>query len=394
MANVAAASVNVPVRDGFPSFTDSEIARRHAALRNLMTREGIDGLLAYGAGRFNAEMQYLTNWPGGREGFVLLPLDGEPALRVQFFNHVPLARRLSLVADTAWAGSDAMKTLAGALMERDLTSGRIGLVGPWTVADRDRLTIMLPATELVPFAGPYRQLRAQRSDEELGFLRYAAHLTDDSIRSLEAELRPGLREYELPAILEPVYLRAGGYAGIHFMSSTPMAAPETCVPHQYQSDRVIQTGDVVITEISGAFWGYASQIHRTYVVGAKPLREWRDLHNIAVETFDAVSGVLREGATVADVLDAAEIINRRGYTILDDLLHGLDQYPPIVRTRSTDHGNLPDFRFAENMVVTIQPHVVTRDQRMGLQFGETVRITRGGVEFLHDYPRDLIVVDG
>jgi hypothetical protein len=31
-----------------------------------------------------------------------------------------------------------------------------------------------------------------------------------------------MREDEIPAIIEPVYLKQGGYAGIHFMSSMPM----------------------------------------------------------------------------------------------------------------------------------------------------------------------------
>jgi hypothetical protein len=91
------------------------------------------------------------------------------------------------------------------------------------------------------------------------------------------------------------------------------------------------------------------------------------------------------------VLDAAEIIHERGYTIHDDLLHGANQYPPILRTRKTDHGYPKGFVFRENMVVTIQPQVITEDHRMGLQFGETVRILRDGVERLHDFPRQPVI---
>jgi hypothetical protein len=44
------------------------------------------------------------------------------------------------------------------------------------------------------------------------------------------------------------------------------------------------------------------------------------------------------------------------------------------------------------MVVTIQPQPTTEDRRMGLQFGETVRIMKNGVEKLHDFPRQPVVV--
>jgi hypothetical protein len=44
--------------------------------------------------------------------------------------------------------------------------------------------------------------------------------------------------------------------------------------------------------------------------------------------------------------------------------------------------------------VVIQPNVVTdaADPHMGLQFGETVRITQTGVERLHRLPREYFVV--
>ena len=73
-----------------------------------------------------------------------------------------------------------------------------------------------------------------------------------------------MREDEIPAIIEPVYLKAGGYAGIHFMSSMPMRDPDFPVPSQFHSNRKLQKGDALITEISGAYSGYSGQIHRTF----------------------------------------------------------------------------------------------------------------------------------
>jgi hypothetical protein len=99
-------------------------------------------------------------------------------------------------------------------------------------------------------------------------------------------------------------------------------------------------------------------------------------------------GVLHDGATVADVLDAADVIHERGFTVYDDLLHGTSQLPPIIQTRATKRGDWSeDFVFREDMVVVVQPNVVTDSSgRVGLQVGETVRITKTGVERLHEYP--------
>jgi Xaa-Pro aminopeptidase len=164
------------------------------------------------------------------------------------------------------------------------------------------------------------------------------------------------------------------------------------VPRQYQSDRVLESGDALITEISGAFWGYSGQIHRTFFLG-EPTDAWARLHGAAEEAYAAIESVLRDGATIDQVLDAAEVIDRSGYTIFDDLLHGANQYPPIIKTRSTAHSNPPgDFTFRSGMVITIQPQLTTHDRTIGLQYGETVVIRPDGVERLHRYPREMIVV--
>jgi Xaa-Pro dipeptidase len=388
----SAEGTQVPLRDRYPTFSAAEIRRRHAAMRDLMDREAVDVMVAYGWGRFNAEMLYLSNWPGGREGYCIFPAAAEPTLLVQLFNHVPLATRLSLIPDTRWAGPDSIPTVAAQIQDSAGTSPRIGLIGPWRARDRDRLSALTLQARFIDITEKYRAVRLIRSEEEMSFFRVAAELTDRSMVALQEQIHPGLHEYELAAIVERSYLQRGGYAGIHYMSSTSMADPSAFVPHQYQSDRVIERGDVLITEISGSFWGYASQIHRTYTVGVPPTDEYARLHEVAVEAFGAILTVLHDGATVTDVLDAAEVIDQRGYTIFDDLLHGADQYPPIVRTRSTDHGHPEGFTFRENMVVTIQPHLITPDQRIGLQFGETVVIGRDRAETLHTYPRTVIAI--
>jgi Xaa-Pro dipeptidase len=380
----------IPLRNGYPSFSPAEIAARHAALRGLLQERGLDCALLCGPGRFNQDMLYLTNWPGGREGYFLFPVEGEPGLLMQLFNHVHMAKTLSLVPDTRWAGPDSIATIAAWLRDAGLAKARIGLIGSLSFSQYEKLRKELPEAVFSELSRPFRQLRLIRSEEEIEFFRVAAALTDRSLARLQAALKPGLREYELATVLESTYLEAGGYSGIHFMASMPMANPNVFVPHQYQSDRVLQEGDALISEISGAFWGYSGQIHRTFFLG-EPTKAFAHLHETAVLAYEAIEKVLRDGATVEDVLDAAEIIHERGYTICDDLFHGANQYPPILRTRRTDHGYPKGFVFRENMVVTIQPQPITEDHRMGLQFGETVRILKNGVERLHDFPRQPII---
>jgi hypothetical protein len=40
----------------------------------------------------------------------------------------------------------------------------------------------------------------------------------------------------------------------------------------------------------------------------------------------------------------------------------------------------------ENMTVVVQPNVITRDEKAGVQLGEMVRITANGFERMHNAP--------
>lgn len=385
---------SMPDASQFPRFPAQEIAARHASVGALMEDAQADGLLVYGSGRFTSDVYWLTDWPGSREGYVLLQRGAEPVLLAQLYNHVPMARVLSVIPDVRWAGANSAASVVALLRERHLDGSRVGLIGSIPFQQYLRLREELPEADFVDLSGRLRTVRAIKSEAEIERLRIASKLTDASMQALADGLRPGLREEELPALIEPVYLRAGGYAGIHFMTSMPMRAPSFPVPAQFQSDRVLQRGDCLITEISGAYWGYTGQIHRTYSLGEGPTAEWRELHEVAVEAFEGILGVLKDGTSTREVEEVSESIHRRGYTIYDDLLHGASQYPPIIQTRTTSRREGGDQTFRENMVVTIQPNVITTDERMGLQFGETVVIRKDGYERLNSFPREWIVCEG
>ncbi|HZT09155.1 MAG TPA: Xaa-Pro peptidase family protein [Chloroflexota bacterium] len=384
----------MPDANQFPQFSESEMINRHRVMRQIMEDAKVDAALIFGAGRFASDVYWLTDWPGGREAYVLCQPAADPVVLAQLYNHVPMARVLSWVKDVRWAGPSTAATVVELLRERRLDGKRVGLVGAIPFQHFQRIREACPAAELIDLGGRLRSARAIRSDEEIERLKMASKLTDDSIRALADALKPGLREYELPAVLEPVYLKAGGYAGIHFMTSMPMRAPNFPVPSQFQSNRTLAVGDCVITEISGAYWGYSGQIHRTFSLGEGPTPEWRALHDAAVEAFEVIVGLIKDGTSTREVEEASEVIHRRGYSIYDDLLHGASQYPPIIQTRSTSRREGGDMTFRENMVITIQPNVITRDERMGLQFGETVVVRRAGCEPLNAIPREWIVCEG
>jgi Xaa-Pro dipeptidase len=368
------------------------MASRQAAARAFMRQHGLAVLFLYVADRA-PEVEYLCEWPGTREALLVMPLEHEPRLFVQLFNHLPNAARIASVP-TAWGGVDLAQTTADYVKSMGLGEASVGVIGQLPFQHYLRLRALLPKMELKDSTRPWRMLRTVKSDEEIERFRIAADYTDRAMDALQEALKTGVTEHQLADTIEHAYRPLGGTLGIHFMSSMPVDQPTTGLPGQIQTGRTLTRGDVLITEISAGYGAYTGQIHRTYFLGIEPTPAWKRLHEVAVGTYERIEHELRDGADLAAVLDAAEYVHDCGLSIYDDLLHGANQYPPILKTRRTSHSNPAEFTFRENMVVVIQPNVVTdaADPHMGLQFGETVRITQTGVERLHRLPREYFVV--
>ncbi|MGB7950403.1 MAG: Xaa-Pro peptidase family protein [Candidatus Binatia bacterium] len=381
-------------RSDYPTFSDYEMAQRHRAVQALMDQEGVDALLVYGSGRYSSDVYWLTDWPCSREAYVLWQSGKEPVVLLQLFNHFPMARVMSVVKDVRWAGANTINSVTDLFRERGLEFKRIGLVGALPYQHYNQLRQQFPNAGFTDLGGKLRMMRTIRSAEEIERIRLASKLTDQSIEALAQGLKAGMREDEIAAIIEPVYLKQGGYAGIHFMSSMPMRQPDFPVPAQFQSSRKLQKGDCLITEISGAHSGYSGQIHRTFSIGEGPTKEWQRMHDAAVEAFEVLAKVIKDGATTTEAEEAAEVIHKRGYSTYDDLVHGVNQYPPIFQTKTRKRHDSKELVFRENMVIVIQPNLITHDEAMGLQFGETLVVTKNGCESLNAYPRQWVTCAG
>ena len=381
-------------RSDYPTFSDAEISRRHKAIYTLMEQEGLDGLLFYGSGRYASDIYWLSDWPSSREAYLLMQCGKEPVILMQLFNHFPMARVMSAIKDVRWAGANTTNSLVELIRERGLESNKIGLIGSLSYQVYNKLREQYPSAVFVDLDGKLRMMRTIKSAEEIERIHTASKLTDRSIQAMAEGLKAGMREDEIPVLIEPVYLKAGGYAGIHFMSSMSMREPDFPVPSQFHSNRKLQKGDALITEISGAYSGYSGQIHRTFSIGEGPTPEWQKLHDAAMEVFEVLSKVIKDGATTTEAEEAAEIIHRRGYSTYDDLVHGVNQYPPIFQTKTRKRHNSKEMVFHENMVIVIQPNLITYDEKMGLQFGETLVVKKNGCETLNAYPRQWVTCAG
>src|SRR5919202_988326 len=372
------------VAQEYPRFSETEYARRHRALAAVMETADLDHLLIVTDHRVGNAPQWVTGWPGTVEAYVVFRPGETITMHVEWFNHFPLARKLAIGCDVRWGEHRGIALTIAELKKRG--AKRIGLMGPLLARKQRELEKEFTVVEL---DAEYVRLRLLKSEEELDWLRIGAAFSDAGFAALLAGTKPGMTERELGNLVERAYVGEGGTTFIHYIGVTSMASPNLFVPPQFHSSRRVQQGDVVFCELSGSFWDYSGQVLRTFSVAAEPTPLYRDLHTTAEAAFDAVTRVVRPGTTMEEILDAASVIEERGFTVCDDLMPGFGGgfSPPILGTRSRPAGPLPKMTLEENMTVVVQPNVIARDRPAGVQVGELIRVTQTGYERLHNAPR-------
>src|ERR1041385_3258238 len=362
--------------------------RRRDLVAAALAEEGADHLVFCGYNRAGSAVQWLTQWPVTNEALGVFTPGLPDALFVQYVNHAPLARRFAADAETVeWGGEASIRKVIEVLEKRGARTGRVAVIGPMPFEQHAALVAKFG--NAISLNRIYQRLRAVKSPEELDWLRIGAAMSDAGMAALRDAIKPGVTERQLGDAIERAYVPEGGATNIHYIGTTSMHDSQIGVPRQFPSNRKVQKGDVVVSEITALFFDHGGQVLRSFAVGEDPTPLYRDLHAAADAALDAIFAVLKAGATPAQVIEASRLIEDAGFTIIDDLVHGYGggYLRPILGSKSRPAGPIPEEPFQAGQTVVVQPNVVTPDRKAGVQTGQLIVITETGVESLQKFPR-------
>jgi Xaa-Pro aminopeptidase len=156
--------------------------------------------------------------------------------------------------------------------------------------------------------------------------------------------------------------------------------------HAVAHNITFQPGDMLVSETAAPVWGYNAELERGMVVG-EPTDEQRRLFEHTVAAQQVAFDAFETAGTCGDV-DQAVLTYLDGNGIRDlwrqHTGHGIglrNHEAPFL-----DVGD--DTPLEPGMVFTIEPGVY-KEGLGGFRHSDTVVVTRGGIEILTDYPRDL-----
>src|SRR5262244_3380034 len=86
-------------QQSYPRFSDAEYERRHGGIARAMEAAGADHVLIVSAQNVGNATGWMTSWPGTAEALLLFRPGEKMVMFVEYYNHLPLARRMSRDTD-------------------------------------------------------------------------------------------------------------------------------------------------------------------------------------------------------------------------------------------------------------------------------------------------------
>ena len=179
-----------------------------------------------------------------------------------------------------------------------------------TAADFHRFSEKLHC-ELVPATELLWTLRAVKDQAELDCMIRAQRIAEKALADILGEIRPGVTEKEIAALLLYKMLHYG--AEDKSFDPIVVSGPNGSLPHGVPSEKPIQAGEFVTMDFGCKFGGYCSDMTRTVAVG-HVTEEMETVYNTVLKAQLAGIAAAKAGVTGAAVDGAARrVIADAGY---------------------------------------------------------------------------------
>ena len=141
------------------------------------------------------------------------------------------------------------------------------------------------------------EAREIKSIDEIALLNRAAAMVDGAYHLVHEQLKPGVRENDIVAMVNEFLYRHGS----DDVEAVNAISGERCNPHPHNfTDRMLRPGDQAFFDILQSFMGYRTCYYRTFNVGrATPVQH--DAYKKAREWLDMAIDLIKPGVTTDKV---------------------------------------------------------------------------------------------
>lgn len=237
-----------------------------------------------------------------------------------------------------------------------------------------------------------------KNEDEIKAMRIAGRITGETLRVLEAAVRPGITTKELDELAMEYILGCGAkpsFKGYFGYPASICTSVNDQVVHGIPSGTVLKEGDIISVDVGAYIGGFHGDAARTFGVGAISAQHQR-LIDITKKSFFCGIKFAKDGNYLKDISAAIQdCAEGAGYGVVRDYVgHGIGRKmhedPQVPNYRTNKRGIM----LRAGMTLAIEPMVNTGTHKVkSLSDGWTV-VTRDGGFSAHYENTVLITPDG
>ncbi|RIE16899.1 M24 family metallopeptidase [Candidatus Cryosericum septentrionale] len=352
--------------------------RRIELLRERMDVVNVDAFFTLAA----PSMRYLTGFTG-EEGYLVVLHDGM---------HLVVDGRFTTQAQEECPWLDV--TLYTGHFSRSIANLLVASHAHWLGFEKERVSFVqaeqmraaFPSVTMVPTESVVEDMRIVKDGCELDMMRAAGRVADKAFNVMVHQLKAGMTENDVAALLE-YEMRKAGAGGTSFSTIVGSGA-RGALPHGIASGKVIQSGEVIVIDFGVNYEGYMSDCTRTVALGEQP-----------ADVLDVYAKLRAAQQLGLDCIKAG-VSSRSVDTMVRGKLgeSGLAQY----FTHGLGHGVGLEIHEAPRLsqgtdtvlepgqVVTCEPGVYLPG-RYGMRIEDSVIVTATGFESLTELAKELVL---
>ncbi|HEX8491460.1 MAG TPA: Xaa-Pro aminopeptidase [Pyrinomonadaceae bacterium] len=223
------------------------------------------------------------------------------------------------------------------------------------------------------------EMRKVKSSAEMALLQKAIDITGEAQRDIALNLKPGMYEYEVQALLEAAFTRNG--AERPGFPSIVGSGIYSTILHYNENHKKIDDGDLIVCDIGAEYSLYTADITRTYPANGKFTERQRAIYQLVLDTQTAAAAHWKPGMTLGDLENFVKQQMRKSplrardadgkeYTLDHFFIHGLGHWLGMDVHDTGDYA-LP---IAPGSVFTIEPGIYIQSEKLGVRIEDDYAI--------------------
>ena len=380
-------------------FPQEEFEDRRARVRRAIANAGLDWLLVF----HPVSMHWLTgSETKSYQAFQCLPISARPGPLIICTRE---SERNEWEEDTlvdevvGWGGSepeDPIEVFERLAARLGLRKARVGMEVPAYYLHPHhyvRIKSMLGDALVSEPSTLVHDLKLVKSSSEIALIREASRISDLAMDACIASTAEGRTELEIAGAIYHALMTAG--SGLPASTINLVSGERLHFSHGAPSLRRLRQGDCANVEYGAAYKRYTVTMGRQFSLG-KPSARVQEIYRIVREAGDAMIAAIRAGVPAIVPHEAAKrVIAEAGYdrNRIHTSGYGIAPGVPPAWGEPLNMFGGSTYTLQAGMVVSIEPPIFIKEERIGARIIDNVLVTEMGAERFSRWSRDLVVVD-